>query len=282
MASIPNKEICIPETLEFLELVWKQEDECEIDTDKLILNLGKRVSACLVNMGTVLSLLDRMASCWWACHGGDHVIEYLCGRVASNARAALRMLRFGFYDECLLVSRSIGEIANLLYLFAIDEASLNDWKAASRQERMRTFRPVNVRQRIEKLSSPPISEDQYRLLSECAAHVHPQTRPQSHNILGVPSAGASVQQEGVVVCVNELGLALSPVVVSASLILPLDIDIKERVFSECESLIENIGSITITEVDRYRRLVLASPRARDQFKRIAKTLRHHQDRKRNK
>ena len=94
-----NEQAAVPEGLSFLNLVWDQEDSCETETDSRIPNMGVKAPKCLEHIGTVLSLLDRMASCWWVCRGGDHLIEYLCGRVASNARAALRLLRFGFYDE---------------------------------------------------------------------------------------------------------------------------------------------------------------------------------------
>ena len=49
----------------------------------------RKAPRCLESLGTVLSLLDRASSCYWGCRGGDHVIEYFAGRVASSSRAAL-------------------------------------------------------------------------------------------------------------------------------------------------------------------------------------------------
>ena len=186
MSTDSKRSFVVPEEMDFLDLVWGQEDECEAATDRLIPSLGKKAPACLNHLGTVLSLLDRMASCWWACRGGDHLVEYLCGRVASNARAALRMMRFGFYDEALVLCRSIGEVSNLLQLFAVDSGTLADWKAATRKERMTNFGPMRVRKRLEDLFEPLIKEERYRLLSEQSAHVVPNTRPQSHNVIGPP------------------------------------------------------------------------------------------------
>ena len=65
-------------------------------------------------LGTALSYLDRMASCWWGCRQSTHIEERLVGKVASNARAALHLMRAGYYDEALGLIRQIGETANLL------------------------------------------------------------------------------------------------------------------------------------------------------------------------
>ena len=191
------EQTAFPEGLSSLKLVWDLEDNFEKESDSLIPKMGVKAPRCLEHIGTVLSLLDRMASCWWVCRDGDHLIEYLCGRVASNARAALRLLRFGFYDESLLVSRAMGEISNLFQLFYLDANALEDWKKSSQRDRISKFAPAKVRCRIESLeTSPVISEERYRLLCERFAHVNPGTRPQSHNILGVPATGANLQEEG--------------------------------------------------------------------------------------
>ena len=239
----------VPEGLSFLHLVWGQEDECEAETDKEFQSLGKKAPACLEQIGTVLSLTDRMASCWWVCRGGDHAIEYLLGRVASNARAALRLLRFGFYDESLVLSRAIGETANLLQLFCHDKDSLQDWKALLRKDRMEMFRPVKVRCRLEELqTSPLINEERYRLLCDQAVHVQPETKPQSHNILGVPGTGAILQGEGVLVCLNEIALPTSGAACFGAAILDLEVEVKETIFSAAKGLVEDIGKANITDL----------------------------------
>jgi hypothetical protein len=135
----------IPEGRDFLALVQEHEDLCEAKTDEHLPSMGKKAPVCVDRIGTVLSLLDRMSSCWWVCRGGDHTIEYLAGRTLSNARAALRLLRFGFYDEALLLCRSMGEIANLLYLFFRSDVSLTEWRNASHKERLRHFSPQGNR-----------------------------------------------------------------------------------------------------------------------------------------
>ena len=269
------------EKFAFLELAWKQEDECEAETDDLIPNMGVRAPACLEQVGTVLSLLDRMATCWWVCRRGDHLVEYLCGRVVSNARATLRMLRFGFYDEALLLCRAMGETSNLLQLFATDKESLRSWKSASRSERIREFGPAKVRIRLEKQTGPSVNKERYRLLSERAAHVTPDTKPQSHNALGMPTAVPIIQEAGLLVCLNELALALSTATAFGALVLELDDELRKRITSEARALIENIGGATITEIDEYHRRVMESSRAQEHRKYVAEMLRRIHDDRRN-
>ena len=131
-----DKDTHVPENAAFLRLLWEQEDACELATDGRLPGMGTKAPACLEEISTVLSLLDRMASCWWICRKGDHLIEYLCGRAASTGRAALRLMRLGFYDESLALSRGLGEIANLFALFQEDGRAFSEWKGASRGDRL--------------------------------------------------------------------------------------------------------------------------------------------------
>ena len=277
MSHDTNKCVHVPEGTEFLHLLWEQEDECEMETDNRLPAMGKKAPACLEHIGTVLSFLDRMASCWWACSKGDHLIEYLCGRVASTGRAALRLTRFGFYDESLALCRSIDEIANLLCLFLLDPCAFDEWKASSRRDRLKAFSPVKVRCRIQRFDlSSPISQERYTLLCERAAHVHPETKPQSHNILGIPVAGAAFQDEGLLVSLNELAVGLCLVSALGALLLDLEKDVRNQIVTAAKCLEEQIGGATLTDIDSYRSHVVNSPTALQELERVAEALRRLQ------
>ena len=71
------------------------------------------------------------------------------GRAASNARAALLLIRAGYYDEALGVVRQIGELVNLLWLFMNSNESLLEWRNANENVRRRSFSAVRVRERLE-------------------------------------------------------------------------------------------------------------------------------------
>lgn len=247
----------VPEGLSFLQLIWKQEDDCEAATDELIPNLGEKAPACLDRIGTVVSFVDRMASCWWRCRGGDHLIERLCGRVSSTTRAALRLLRLGFYDEALLACRAIGEVANILQLFHADMEAFEQWKKSSKNERVGKFRPVKVRLRLEGLKiNPAIDRERYSLLCERVAHVDPETKPQSYNALHIPMTGGRLQEDGLVVCINEIALPLSFATFFGILLLDFEDDIKKLIISAVMDLAEHIGGAQIATIDEYHRRVL--------------------------
>lgn len=276
-----SSSVDVPEGLEFLRLIWAQEDSCETRTDTELPRLGVKAPACVERIGTILSLLDRMASCWWVCRKGDHLIEYLCGRVASSARATLRLVRFGFYDEALSLCRSIGEVANLLCLFNEDPDAFQAWRTASRSTRLKEFSPLKVRTRLEQLNQrPPIDQERYRLLSEVAAHVHPDTKPQSHNLLGVPMAGAAFQDQGLLVCVNELAWALVFSVAFATPLLEFPESVKDRISAALRELIEQIGGATITDIGDFHREVLENAEARKELETLAARLKREQARRR--
>ena len=243
-----SSDVNIPGGLEFLELIWSMEDSCEAVTDERIPNLGEKAPRCLEEIGTVLSLMDRMASCWWGCQRGDHQVEYLCGRVASNGRAALRLTRSGFYDESLRICRSMGEAANLLNLFALDKAAFEEWKSGKLR------RPTNVGLRIKDIQGFTITdESRYILLSERTAHIRPGVSPQSYNVPGIPILASYFQGEGVLLCLNEVALPLAVAAIFSGRIIELEDDIKRQVTSSGISLMRQIGGVTITEIDAYHR-----------------------------
>lgn len=243
-----REEVPIPEGLEFIDLIIQQERGCETETQSLRNALGDKGPKCLAALGTSLSLLDRLASCWWGCNGGDHMLEYLTGRAVASAKGALRLSFGGYYDESLALTRSIGEIANLFALFAADAGTLTIWKEASNQERWREFRPAQVRRKLAQLGAPqPVSDQRYAALCELAAHVNPGTRPQSHNPLLISGMGATFHQTGYLLTLNELAIPIAFVSVFAPAILKVQTSVSSHLVTAAEALAESIGSVNITD-----------------------------------
>ncbi len=267
----------VPEGLEFLQLMWEQENDCERKTDEQLPEMGAKAPKCLIALGTALSLLDRLASCWWGCRGGDHRVEYLIGRSVSSARAAIRLLRFGFYDEALSLIRSVGEAANLLSLFSHDILLKDQWEALDDSARRSMFSPLKVRLKLEALSAPmPMDKETYRRLSEVSVHVTPNTKPQAHNPLGMPVIAAYFQEAGVLVTLNELSWAVAWVAASgANIIQPPNK--KEAFVQALDSLEESIGRVDIIEIEDYWAAVRSLPQLQDIEARLRvqqATLRH--------
>lgn len=150
---IENSSRSIPEGGAFLDLSARRQDACAAKSRQQIQHLAQSVQSTYENLGTLLSLLDRMASCYWGCHGKEHVIEDLVGRAVSSSRAALRLIEFGHYDDALALTRGIVEIGNLMWLFYIKPDELRDWIDISEKERRSRFSPLGVRKAIEVAGS---------------------------------------------------------------------------------------------------------------------------------
>lgn len=241
-------EAAVPEGMDFIKLVMAQERACEQETSAIQATLGERAPKCLAAIGTVLSLTDRLASCWWGCAGGSHVIEYLAGRGVASARASLRLCLHGYYDEALGLTRSIGEIANLFALFAADASALGTWQSATRRERQNDFGPAAVRRKLVALGAPqPISEERYRLLCEVATHVTPDTLPQGHNPLLLPVLGGKFQTTGYLLALNELAIPVTFVGLFSASLLKADASIRNRFAIAGRALTEAIGGINLVD-----------------------------------
>lgn len=242
----------IPEGMDFLRLVWQQEDDCESQTDEALPKMGKKAPQCIHELGTVLSLLDRLASCFWECSKGDHVVEYLAGRTGSFARAALRLIRLGFYDEALVLVRSIGEISNLLVLFCQEDALFQEWKRSDHRKRINEFGPAKVRIALENKAKPVLmSQRRYALLCEKAAHVTPETKPQNYNVHGRPLAAGYFQEAGVLVAINEISEFVAWVALCAAKLRFGDTDKRYTIREAGIRLLTSVGKANVLTIDGY-------------------------------
>lgn len=218
----------IPVGLDFLRFVAEMEDTCERITDEQLSRMGLKTPKCVEKLGTVLSLVDRVGSCFWHCPGEGydaHVIQYIAARAGNFGRAAWRLARLGFYDEALSMVRSLGEIANLLMLFSLDSAAMADWKRSDSSRRHNNFRPAQIRDRIVNLGGMvPLAKKQYHLLCELSTHPVPELRPQLFNPHGVVMAGGRFQSAGLLLVLNETAVLESLIVILAAKLCDVPLD----------------------------------------------------------
>ena len=267
----PDK-LKIPVGTDFLATVRLQEQSCEESFDHWLPTAGQKAPQTLDTLGTALSLLDRIASCWWGCDGGDHQQERLLGRAASNSRATLLLLRMGYYDEALGIVRQLGELVNLLWLFMHADEALLEWKSANEEERRRRFKPVDVRIRIEDLEAPqPMDQHLYGRLSGMSTHTEPDTNPQSHNAFGIPSLGAYFQETGTLVVLNHLSQLVVVALLFGATLLKHQPD-KSVAFEAARKLAESIGGVNLdTAQDHWEQL-----RKTPEYRRLEAELRKEQ------
>ena len=265
----------VPLGSDFLRLVRDQERRCEETLDEWLPSAGVKAPQTMDRLGTSLSYLDRIASCWWGCRQDTHVEERLVGRVASNARAALQLLRSGYYDEALGLVRQIGETANLLSLFMQSEESYKQWKGASEDVVRNDFSPGMVRKKLEELPLPlPMDRETYGLLSTQSVHVNPDTSPQSHNPFSLPTLGGYFQEAGTLLALNHLGGMVGWLLWLAVALAKPPTDTKVIVDASV-SLLRSIGGINLNSIqERFDEI-----RGSSQFRKETESLRRWQERR---
>ena len=262
----------IPVGTEFLNLIGEHERSTEANFEEWLLTAGVKAPQALESLGTALSCLDRIASCLWGCDGGDHLQKRLLGRVTSNARASLLLLKTGYYDEGLSLIRQIGETVNLLFLFMGCSESLDEWTVADEEDRRRNFSAVKVRIRLAELASHiPMNEDLYHRLSGLSVHANPNITPQGHNPLMVPTMGGYFQAVGALKTLNHLAKLVALVLLFGSTLLQQPAD-KISVLRAGRKLAESIGGIDIRTAEEY----LESVRDTAEFKRVSDAVRRNQ------
>lgn len=246
------KSAVFPEGKLFLELAAGVEEACASLTLERAEQLGKKVPLCLQRLGTILSLLYRETCCFYGCPGGDHFGQRIAGRVVNHALASFRMLCSGYYDESFALTRNIGEIANLLFLFGVKPELLEQWKEADEKTRWEEFRPAKVRSKLEKEGVPvPIDQTRYAQLCEAGVHLMPASTPQSHNPLGIPTLGSIFQEGGFIAALNELSGATG--VCAAGLLRLLDLgDRKDSLKQASVELLRAVGGVDLSTLQNNR------------------------------
>ena len=241
----------LPVGIEFLKLQQGIEEACGVTTDELSASAGRAQPATIEALGTVLSMLYRLACCGWGCAGGDHTIEWLIGRVVNHASGAYRLMRAAYYDESLVLTRGIGETANLLCLFKQDATELAAWKAATRRERLSSFGPAAVRKKIENRASEGTYIDQvrYQKLCELGTHPVPGVAPGHYSGTGRPVLSGIIQEAGVFVDITELSYAVGLTAIWSIELLALPQDAKKKLFDGSVNLIAALGAFTILEYE---------------------------------
>jgi hypothetical protein len=151
----------------------------------------------LALLGRALHVLYLAATCHRKCWGGGHVMEFMAGRVYNLACAAYSLICNAYYDEALNLTRSIGEAANLVALFHMDEHAFGKWVKAAKAERIKKFGPAKVRKRLKAEGGVLLmDDDQYAELCESYTHPTPGAAPNQHNEMQRAVCGGIVQEEG--------------------------------------------------------------------------------------
>ena len=132
-------------------------------------------------LGEALSHLDRISSCVWGCEevGDDHLERHMTARIASNARAAIKLLLGGYLGEAISIIRGMQEVANLMGLFMESESDREQFRTQSVRGRESDFSHQKVARRIRLLKGgcsdllseyATLSEKLFREISQAFTH----------------------------------------------------------------------------------------------------------------
>jgi hypothetical protein len=153
-------------------------------------------------IGTSLSALYQAATCYRHCHGGNHMLERLCGRAYNLGCAAHHLTLVGLYDEALNLIRSLGEMTNLIMLSALDPPKIQEWLIADRKTRLNRFGPAAVRKVLQAKGYICATEEWYQEMSEGYTHITPATQPNFHG--GAAWVGGRYEEKGAEKCFGAL------------------------------------------------------------------------------
>lgn len=212
--------------------------------------MGKKAPLCYEYLGQLVLHAELIGTCAYGCPGNTedaHRMPYLVARASGFARAALRLARMGFYDEALIVVRSLAEIANLFSLFVAAPEAIDEWTKSDRAYRLDKLSPGNIRRRIETLGkTPPISASRYATLCEISTHAVPGLRPQNFNHAGRSTTGGIlVQEAGLLVVLNELAGALSFLVILAARVCNVPAEPFKEIREACVGCLRSVGGIDL-------------------------------------
>lgn len=228
----------------------------------MLVTFGERLPDTIRGFDELLRQIYGATCCEWGCRGGDHQIEWLAGRVVNQANGAYRLMRDGLYDESLMLTRGIGELTNLFWLFR-DPDEFDKWKTLTRGQRMSEFGPAKVRRRLSESleSGAPINDERYRLLCEIGTHPVPAFRPGHYNLDSRAVLGHIMQPVGVLVATSELTYTVG----MAAAVLPEFLELSDErartMIETASNLIRSIGSINVTNYEELARGSVSAARA---------------------
>ena len=188
------------------------EDACQEQSRQYLVSAPNEFRTATEGYDALLQHLYLFSCCYWGCHGKEHTFEYLGGRCFSHLVSSYQLILSGYYDESMSLIRSVGEIANLLNLFWVENSAVREWLDIPEKQRGKNFSPFAVRKRLEAHDwLIPFDEDHYKRLCETVVHPTPNTRPNAHNNRKQPVLGAYFQAEGFETASWELFWALTAV-----------------------------------------------------------------------
>ena len=102
----------------------------------------------------------------------EQTIQFIGGRLFNDAAAAFKLMLAGYYQISFSIQRDIFETGCLLDYFTSHPDKIKHWKQCSNKERQEFYRPVKIREALDKRDGFTQSErkEKYKILCEYASH----------------------------------------------------------------------------------------------------------------
>jgi hypothetical protein len=100
----------------------------------------------------------------------DLTIQLLGIRLFNSSASALALMLAGYYQNSLTLLRDLLETGFFLHYFAIDRSKINEGKCSDENTRHKSFRPVIIRQALDKHDGAKQRGHIYKLMCSYAAH----------------------------------------------------------------------------------------------------------------
>ena len=242
--------------MSYLKITEEHRSSCREYSRQRLPHLGKHLPICVNELDILLPELANVSCCKWSCPGQSepHVLEHMLGKGVSQTLAGLELSFSGHYDEAFVLARSVGEAANLAWLFWLEPNSFDEWCSCEGWDRWNKFKPSKVRKKITALNKPvPIDETRYSILSQETTHPKPHSPPQNYN-KQIPTLGGFYQEAGFISSLNELA---APIAVLGGTVVKLIENLPPEqatnISNQSSLVLRNIGAFDLkksTEVAR--------------------------------
>ncbi len=122
-----------------------------------------------------LNFLSRLPELHQESNDNELMLLRLAVRCFNSGASALRLLKCGYFQPAMTMVRDLIEVYFLMDLFSRDNQALVDWRTMSEKDRKNNFKPVRVRERLDKMDGFTGGKRRaaYDLFSQHAAHVNP-------------------------------------------------------------------------------------------------------------
>jgi hypothetical protein len=162
-------QLILPQLPDNLESLHKEEER--IRTNALLAINGDTALMDHMNMiHASMDVIHTFTNEYQKWTDDDLTIQLLGIRLFNASASGLALMLAGYYQNSLTLLRDLLETGFLLHYFAIDRSKINEWTCSDETTRHKNFRPVMIRDALNKHDGATQRGHIYKLMCNYAAH----------------------------------------------------------------------------------------------------------------